>query len=135
MTEEERKDIVLYRIQNAEATLAEIESHKLNGFYNTAINRMYYACFYAVSALLIANKVEVKSHEGARQKFGLLFVRTGIIPTELGKFYSLIYAKRTSGDYEDFINHDLDTVEKFQPQAQQLVKQIKDILSEYISVS
>ncbi|MBR4582289.1 MAG: HEPN domain-containing protein [Bacteroidales bacterium] len=135
MTEEERKDIVLYRIQNAEATLAEIESHKLNGFYNTAINRMYYACFYAVSALLIANKVEVKSHEGARQKFGLLFVRTGIIPTELGKFYSLIYAKRTSGDYEDFINHDLDTVEKFQPQAQQLVKQIKDILSEYITVS
>lgn len=135
MTEEERKDIVRYRIQNAEATLAEIESHKLNGFYNTAINRMYYACFYAVSALLIANKVEVKSHEGARQKFGLLFVRTGIISTELGKFYSLIYAKRTSGDYEDFINHDLDTVEKFQPQAQQLVKQIKDILSEYISVS
>lgn len=135
MTEEERKDIVLYRIQNAEATLAEIESHKLNGFYNTAINRMYYACFYAVSALLIANKVEVKSHEGARQKFGLFFVRTGIIPTELGKFYSLIYAKRTSGDYEDFINHDLDTVDKFQPQAQQLVKQIKDILSEYIAVS
>ena len=62
-------------------------------------------------------------------------MRTGIIPTELGKFYSLIYAKRTSGDYEDFINHDLDTVEKFQPQAQQLVKQIKDILSEYITVS
>ena len=133
MTEEERKDIVLYRIQNAEATLAEVESHKLNGFYNTAINRMYYACFYAVSALLISNNVEVKSHEGVRQKFGLLFVKTGIVPTELGKFYSLIYAKRTSGDYEDFINHDLDTVEKFQPQAQQLVEQIKDILSEYIT--
>ena len=133
MTEEERKDIVIYRIQNAEATLAEVESHKLNGFYNTAVNRMYYACFYAVSALLISNKVEVKSHEGVRQKFGLLFVRTGIIPTELGKFYSLIYAKRTSGDYEDFINHNLDTVEKFQPQAQQLVEQIKDILSEYIT--
>lgn len=129
MTEEERTEIVRYRIQNAESTMAEVESHKINGFYNTAINRMYYACFYAVSALLVANKIEVKSHEGARQQFGLNFVRTGKISTELGKFYSLIYAKRTSGDYEDFINHDLETVENFQPQAQNLIEQIKVLLA------
>lgn len=129
MTEEERTEVVRYRIQNAESTMAEVESHKINGFYNTAINRMYYACFYAVSALLVANKIEVKSHEGARQQFGLHFVRTGKISPELGKFYSLIYAKRTSGDYEDFINHDLETVEKFQPQAQNLIEQIKVLLA------
>ena len=132
MTDEERIDVVRYRIQNAESTMAEVESHKANGFYNTAINRMYYACFYAVSALLVANKIEVKSHDGARQKLGLFFVRTGKISSELGKFYSLIFAKRTSGDYEDFINHDLDTVEKYQPQAQMLIEEIKNLLSEFI---
>ena len=134
MTDEERIDVVRYRIQNAESTMAEVESHKANGFYNTAINRMYYACFYAVSALLVANKIEVKSHDGARQKFGLFFVRTGKISSELGKFYSLIFAKRTSGDYEDFINHDLDTVEKYQPQAQMLIEEIKNLLSEFIDI-
>ena len=61
MTDEERIDVVRYRIQNAEATMAEVESHKANGFYNTAINRMYYACFYAVSALLVSVTISISS--------------------------------------------------------------------------
>ena len=63
MTNEERKDIITYRIENAKTTLAEVKSHIENGFYNTAVNRMYYACFYAASALLIANKILVKFHK------------------------------------------------------------------------
>ena len=102
MTNEERKDIITYRIENAKTTLTEVKSHIENGFYNTAVNRMYYACFYAASALLIANKIQVKSHEGVRQQLGLHFVLTGKISQEQGKFYSLLYSKRTAGDYEDF---------------------------------
>ncbi|MBR7034543.1 MAG: HEPN domain-containing protein, partial [Bacteroidales bacterium] len=48
---------------------------------------MYYACFYAASALLIANEIQVKSHEGVRQQLGLHFVLTGKIPQEQGDFY------------------------------------------------
>ena len=102
MTNEERKDIITYRIENAKTTLAEVKSHIENGVYNTAVNRMYYTCFYAASALLIANKIQVKSHEGVRQQLGLHFVLTGKISQEQGKFYSLLYSKRTAGDYEDF---------------------------------
>lgn len=53
LTDEQRVDIVKYRIENAESTLKEVLSHKENGFYNTAVNRMYYACYYAASALLM----------------------------------------------------------------------------------
>ena len=84
MTKEERKDIVAYRLGNAKNTLAEVKIHIENGFYNTAVNRMYYACFYAASALLIANEIQVKSHEGVRQQLGLHFVLTGKISKELG---------------------------------------------------
>ncbi|MDE5743634.1 MAG: HEPN domain-containing protein, partial [Bacteroidales bacterium] len=52
MTDAERIDVVKYRIENAEKTLAEVAAHIQNGYYNTAVNRMYYACFYAASALL-----------------------------------------------------------------------------------
>jgi uncharacterized protein (UPF0332 family) len=102
MTEEQRKSIVQYRIDNAQSTLAEVLDHCERGFYNTAVNRMYYACFYAASALLVANQIEAKSHEGVRQMLGKHFVLTQKLPVHLGKFYTLIFSKRSSGDYEDF---------------------------------
>ena len=53
MTPEQRFDIVLYRLNSAKSLLDEIKDHIERGYYNTAMNRMYYACFYAVSGLLL----------------------------------------------------------------------------------
>ena len=58
MTPEQRFDIVFYRMTSAKRLLKEIEDHIRQGYYNTAVNRMYYACFYAVSALLLQNGIE-----------------------------------------------------------------------------
>lgn len=132
LTEEQRKDIVRYRMENAQNTLEEVKSHRENGYYNTAINRMYYACYYAASALLIANGIVTKSHDGVRQQLGLKFVLTGKITQEQGKFYSRLFSKRSSGDYEDFINHTLSTVDELFPQAQLFVESIKQLLQPYI---
>ena len=41
MTDEQRRDIVSYRMENALNTLHEVKEHISNGFYNTAVNRMY----------------------------------------------------------------------------------------------
>lgn len=67
LNQQQRTDIVRYRMENARNTLSEVEFQINNGFYNTAVNRMYYACYYAVCALLIANKIQTKSHDGARR--------------------------------------------------------------------
>ena len=58
LTDQERIDIVRYRIECAEKTLGEIDTLLTLKFYNNAANRMYYACYYAVSALLIANVLQ-----------------------------------------------------------------------------
>ena len=128
MTNEQRRDIVLYRMDNAVNTLYEVKEHISQGFYNTAVNRMYYACFYAVSALLIAHQIEVKSHDGTRQKFGQHFVLTGIVPKEFGKFYRMIFEKRSAGDYEDFITHNLETAEILYPETERFVNRIKELV-------
>lgn len=44
MTAEQRNDIVNYRIENAEGTLKEVLAHCESGYFNTAVNRLYYAC-------------------------------------------------------------------------------------------
>ncbi|MBE6283800.1 MAG: HEPN domain-containing protein [Mediterranea massiliensis] len=133
MTEQQRIDIVTYRIGNAVNTLDEIKEHISNEFYNTAVNRMYYACFYAVSALLVAHQIEVKSHDGTRQMFGRHFVLTGIVPKELGRFYRIIFEKRSSGDYEDFINYDLETVNSLYPETCRFVIFIKGLVDAWLT--
>ena len=45
-------DLINYRISRAFETIKEAESMIENEFWNASINRLYYACFYAVSGLL-----------------------------------------------------------------------------------
>ena len=105
MTPEQRFDIVLYRLNSAKSLLDEIKDHIERGYYNTAMNRMYYACFYAVSGLLLQSEIDgVKSHEGVRQKFSQHFILTGKFPKEWGRFYSILFNNRSAADYEDFKN-------------------------------
>ena len=130
MTNDERKDIVLYRLENAKNTLAEVLSHIENGFYNTAVNRMYYACYYAVSALLVANGIQVKSHEGVRQQWGLHFVLTGKISKEQGQFYSMLFSKRTAGDYEDFLTHNKETADSLYPRCVEFISQVASVVND-----
>ena len=54
MNDQLRSDLIAYKMRAAKDLLPEIKSHIDNGFYNTAMNRMYYACFNAATALLIA---------------------------------------------------------------------------------
>ena len=118
LTEEQRRDIVRYRMESARKMLEEVESHRQNGFYNTAVNRMYYACYYAATAMLISLGINVKSHDGVRLKLGKEIVMEGRLSPELGRFYSRLFSKRSTGDYDDFVNHTLTTVDELLPQAQ-----------------
>ena len=77
MTDEERRALVSLRLQNAKDTLIELPVLIEHGFWNTTVSRMYYACYYAVAALLLKHGICVKTHSGIRQAFSKEFVLTG----------------------------------------------------------
>ena len=110
MTDQERSEMVNYRIGRAKETLDEVSIHIENALWSTAINRLYYACFYAVSALLLKENHKAQTHGGTRQMFGLHFVKPEKIPKELGKFYSDIFDMRHTGDYDDFVDFSKEDV-------------------------
>ncbi len=58
------KELVLYRIERAQDTLEDARILAKSGRWNTCVNRLYYACFYAVSALLIQNDLSYSKHTG-----------------------------------------------------------------------
>jgi len=45
--------------------------------WNPCVNRLYYACFYAVSALLIQQGLSSSKHTGVRSLFNRHYVKTG----------------------------------------------------------
>lgn len=128
MMEQERNDMVAYRMKRANDTLNEIDILVENNLWNTAINRLYYACYYAVSALLLKNNIGAQSHSGTRLMFGLHFIKTGTIPKELGKFYTEIFDLRHTGDYDDFIDFTKDDVVTAKTPAKQLIEKIEGLL-------
>ncbi len=63
MKPEERKNLVQYRLERAEETFKEIPTLCRHAYWNTAANRLYYAAFYAVSALLLQNGHTIQTHK------------------------------------------------------------------------
>ena len=94
---------------------------------------MYYACYYAASALLVANKITTKSHDGVRQMFSLHFVKTGKLPKEYGRYYSSLFDKRITGDYEDLFDHNLATCDMMYPTAKDFVATVGRLVDEWLS--
>jgi uncharacterized protein (UPF0332 family) len=128
MTENEKEEIILYRIKRSQETIREVQLHLDNQLWTTAVNRLYYACYYAVSALLIKHNIKAQSHSGTRQMFGLHYIKTGIIPKELGKLYSDLFDMRHSGDYDDFVEYTQEDIHAVLDPAKDLISIIAQLV-------
>ena len=101
MTKEERNAVVELRIAKARRAYEEAKGVVELGYWETIANRLYYAAFNAVSALLMANGDTAQTHSGVRHIFGLKFIKTGILPQETGRLYHRLFSMRQAGDYDD----------------------------------
>lgn len=127
LKEENRRDVVLYRIERAYTALEQAKLNLEFKCLEVTANRLYYAAYYAVSALLIANEIPAHTHEGNIQQFGLHFVKEGIVSREIGKFYSQLFDMRLKGDYSDrFGLTEEDVLPKIQP-TEAFIKEITDL--------
>jgi uncharacterized protein (UPF0332 family) len=103
LTEEERKTVVQYRLEKARKTFSELTLLTDNALWYTAANRLYYASFYAVGALLLQNGIEAKTHSGTINQFGLHFVKTRIFSQQEGGLFQDLFELRQEGDFEDWV--------------------------------
>ena len=129
LTEQERFDLMRYRMQRAYETMKEADVMSRESFYNAAINRLYYACYYAAVALLIKNEIQPQTHNGVKTMLGLHFVSKGKLPKEHGNTFTILFDKRQSGDYDDFIYNDQETVDELYPKAQAFIEAIEQLIN------
>ena len=124
----EIRTLVLYRLNRADESLDEALILLERGHVNTFVNRLYYACFYAVTALLLTKELSSSKHSGVRALFHQNFVKNGLINREMGKFYDKLFDTRQKGDYADLVYFDKKEVGSWFDEAKKLISSIKNII-------
>jgi len=128
LTDENYEALSKYRMERAHETMAEIPFLREKGYYNTATNRLYYACYYAAEALLAKQHIVAGTHAGVKTMLGLHFVSKGLITKESGRAFSNLYDSRQRGDYDEFVYATLEEVDELYPKAQQFIKEVEALL-------
>lgn len=101
LSKEEREAVVEFRIEKACRAYEQAQGVIVLKYWETIANRLYYAAYNAVSALLIANGDTAQTHSGVIHLFGQHFIKTGMLPSEMGRLYHKLFTMRQTGDYDD----------------------------------
>ena len=125
LNEIERKEVVKFRLEKARSTFAEISVLMENKFYRTAANRLYYACYYAATALLIKDGYETHTHSGVKTLLGLHYISENKIEKSVGKMYGQLFNLRQTGDYEDWMDIEDDDILPLIEPAEKFIAEIE----------
>ena len=104
LTDKQRRTIVDLELEKAHDAYKATEILVDAKLWSNAANRLYYALFHAVCALLIHDGYEVGTHKGARILLGQHYVKTGKLPQKYSQLYSQIETIRENGDYNHYYN-------------------------------
>jgi Uncharacterized conserved protein related to C-terminal domain of eukaryotic chaperone, SACSIN len=130
LTNEEKKALITNKVRRSKETWTETKGIIENKYWYAAANRMYYACYYMVSALLLTIGQSSHTHGGTIGLFGLHFVKTGIVSSELGKFYSELFELRQTGDYDDWKVVTENDIMPMVPTAEVFLETIEKLIKE-----
>ena len=94
------KEAVLAYVEGTRDALQSAQFNLDNGFYGVAINRAYYAFFYAATVMLITLDLTRSKHSGVMAAFREHFVKTGLFSVEDSRAYGEAFELRNMTDYE-----------------------------------
>ena len=124
-----QEELIKYRVARANETFEEARLLAEAGYWNAAANRLYYACFYLVNALLISRKLSYSSHNGVKTEFNRVFVKSGLVSMESGKCYARVFNLRQEGDYIDFKRFEKQDIDPFFKEVQAFFLEVTPIIT------
>lgn len=129
LSNEERRVMVELEMERADKIMSQVPKLIECEFWDNLSNRLYYAAFHAVSALLIRNSIQVTSHKGAIIMLNRDFVKTGILTQEEGKLFSRLENMREVGDYNCSVETTREEILPFVEVTQSLIDRIRQLVA------
>ena len=122
-------ELIRYRLARAAESLHEAEELLQAGHANTFVNRLYYACFYAVLALSIPKDFSSSKHSGVRAFFHKEFVKTGMLDVRFGSLFDRLFDTRQKADYVDLVSFDAAEVGPWLAEAKEFVESVNALIA------
>jgi uncharacterized protein (UPF0332 family) len=95
----EREPEIGANLERARQSIAAARELVAGGYYDFAASRAYYAAFYAATAALLREGLELSKHSGVIASVHQHLVRTGKLEKEQGKELNWLFGLRNVGDY------------------------------------
>ncbi len=124
----DRKSLINYRLEKAEEMILDVQLLIENDRLRSAVNRIYYGMFYSLLALGLANQFETSKHVQLIGWFNKNFIREGLIDSKYGKIINKAFNRRTTGDYDTYIEFEKDIVFEMFNEMQDFISEIKSYL-------
>lgn len=128
-SDQRRTTVVRYWWSKAEESLASAEREMKAGSLGFAVNRIYYAAFYAVSAALLERQSLSKKHSGVRSAFHREFIKAGLLDPQWGRFYNELFEDRQEGDYVALVGFESEYVKKQLMRCGEFLTQLRSLIS------
>lgn len=123
-------DYIRFRLERAWKTFEDAKSLANLKSWNSSVNRLYYACFYAVLALFSKYQLLSYTHSGVKTQLSLHFVKTGKLDKNFGILFGDLLDLRQKGDYGDFFDLKEKDVTELIPKVEGFLKEIKTLTEE-----
>lgn len=127
--QEQRREIASYWIEKAKESFRSAQLEYSQGHLSFCVNRLYYAVFYAVSAVLALRGLKYGKHSAVRAFLHRDFVKTGIASEEMGKLFDRLFYDRQKADYTAFTSFDPEIVKEQIKQVEAFITIFQDILN------
>jgi len=101
MSDAATRDLIAYRLEQADKALAEARLLRDGGHLLGTVNRAYYAMFYAIQALLAHSGFKASKHSGAIAFFDRKFVKTALFDKSFSRWLHELFDLRQDADYSD----------------------------------
>jgi uncharacterized protein (UPF0332 family) len=124
------RDLLRYRMSQADDSLREAGILRNADAQRGAVNRSYYAMFYALLALLATKQLGTSRHSGAISLFDREFVKTGVFAPDLSRALHLAFDRRQIHDYGEMIDLDAATSDEAIADATRFVAAVRQYLTD-----
>ncbi len=124
-------EYIAYRIEKSDQAYLDAKLLASKESWNASINRLYYSCYYIVSALALQNDIQTQTHAGLRSQFNLHYIKTKKVSIEMGKLYADLIDSRQKGDYGDLYDFDKETVESLIAPVGEFISVLKELITSH----
>ena len=132
--QDKAKDLSVYRINSALETLDAAKVCIESKHYKDAINRSYYATFYAIKAVLAMEGIDFRRHKDVVAYFNKNYVATEIFDKKLGRMLASLQQTRETSDYDDFFIASKEDAEVQCMNAEKIIFAVKDYLKDKFEI-